>query len=175
MNSPCTSVRTATVDTPVGTAHAAVAVDADGRERLVVLAFEDHFPRVAAWARRRLAAVPWVEGETASVDAVRRYVAGDLHAIDALDVDAPGTDFQRRVWEALRQIPPGETRSYGQVAAAIGAPSAVRAVGTANGANPVWVVVPCHRVVRSDGSPGGYGGGVERKRWLLDHESGRTG
>jgi len=85
-------------------------------------------------------------------------------------VDPGGTPFQRAVWAALRRIPPGTTCSYTDLARAVGAPTAVRAVGTANGANPVAVVIPCHRVVRSDGSLGGYGGGLDRKRWLLEHE-----
>ena len=81
-----------------------------------------------------------------------------------------GTPFQRSVWRALRAIPCGETRSYGDIARAIGRPSAVRAVGLANGANPIGVVVPCHRVIGAGGALVGYGGGVDRKRWLLAHE-----
>jgi methylated-DNA-[protein]-cysteine S-methyltransferase len=81
-----------------------------------------------------------------------------------------GTDFQRTVWQALRRIPCGTTISYGELARRIGRPAAVRAVGLANGANPVGVVVPCHRVIGADGSLTGYGGGIERKRWLLAHE-----
>jgi methylated-DNA-[protein]-cysteine S-methyltransferase len=86
-------------------------------------------------------------------------------------VDTGGTAFQQRVWKELRKIPAGRTVSYGCIAAAIGAPSAVRAVGAANGANPVGIVLPCHRVVGSNGQLTGYGGGLERKRWLLAHES----
>lgn len=164
-----TTIRSTTVDTPAGPIRLAVAVDAGG-ERVVAAAFDDHFERVAGKVRRRFADVDWVEGETGAAAAVRRYLAGDLHAIDGVVVDATGTPFQERVWAALRTIPAGETRSYGQLAAAIGSPGAVRAVGTANGANPVWLLVPCHRVVRSDGAVGGYGGGPDRKQWLLDHE-----
>ena len=102
--------------------------------------------------------------------AIAAYFAGDLHAIDALPVQTAGTPFQRDVWRALRQIPCGATISYGQLAAHIGRPAAVRAVGLANGANPIGVVVPCHRVIGSNGSLTGYGGGIHRKRWLLDHE-----
>jgi len=91
-------------------------------------------------------------------------------AVPELPIDVAGTAFQESVWRELRKIPPGETRSYAQIAAAIGQPGAVRAVGSANGANPVAVIVPCHRVVRSDGSLGGYAGGVERKRRLLMSE-----
>ena len=98
------------------------------------------------------------------------FVDGDVDAIDAIDVDARGTSFQHKVWDALRRIPAGETASYVEIARAIGVPGASRAVGTANASNPIAVIVPCHRVVRADGSIGGYGGGVERKRWLLSHE-----
>ena len=101
---------------------------------------------------------------------LRDYFDGDLAALDWIEVDTGGTTFQRSVWMQLRCISPGETASYHDVAAAIGAPSAVRAVGAANGANPVGIVIPCHRVIRSDGALGGYGGGLDRKRWLLDHE-----
>lgn len=103
-------------------------------------------------------------------DALRRYFAGELSAIDQLPVQTWGTPFQRRVWRELRQIPCGTTVSYAQLAARIGQPNAVRAVGLANGANPVGIVVPCHRVIGSNGSLTGYGGGIERKRWLLNHE-----
>jgi methylated-DNA-[protein]-cysteine S-methyltransferase len=106
--------------------------------------------------------------------ALHAYFAGDLAAIDGLPVAMDGTDFQRMVWGALRQIPCGETISYGELARRIGRPAAVRAVGLANGANPVGVVVPCHRVIGSDGSLTGYGGGIERKRWLLAHERARA-
>ncbi len=164
-----TTVRTTTVSTPTGDVRLAVAVD-DAGERVVVAAFADHFERVATSVRARFADAEWAEGETAAAGALRRYLSGDLQAIDEVAVEASGTAFQERVWEALRAIPAGETRSYAQVAAAIGAPGAVRAVGTANGANPVWLLVPCHRVVRSDGTVGGYGGGRDRKQWLLDHE-----
>lgn len=104
------------------------------------------------------------------IDAIRSYFAGDLRAIDSLPVQTCGTPFQREVWHALRKIPCGTTISYGELAERIGRPTAVRAVGLANGSNPVGVVVPCHRVIGSDGSLTGYGGGIERKRWLLQHE-----
>jgi methylated-DNA-[protein]-cysteine S-methyltransferase len=103
-------------------------------------------------------------------DAIARYFAGELHAIDMLPVMTAGTPFQREVWSALREIPCGTTISYGQLAARLGRPAAVRAVGLAIGANPIGVVVPCHRVIGANGSLTGYGGGIERKRWLLDHE-----
>lgn len=105
-----------------------------------------------------------------SVTALARYFAGDLQALDTVDVELNGTTFQRRVWEALRRVRVGTTCSYAALARSIDAGSAVRAVGTANGANPVALVVPCHRVIGTNGSLTGYGGGLDRKRWLLQHE-----
>jgi methylated-DNA-[protein]-cysteine S-methyltransferase len=102
--------------------------------------------------------------------AIKRYFAGELAAIDILPVQTAGTPFQREVWRALRKIPCGATLSYAKLAGQIGRPAAVRAVGLANGSNPVGIVVPCHRVIGSNGSLTGYGGGIERKRWLLEHE-----
>jgi methylated-DNA-[protein]-cysteine S-methyltransferase len=102
--------------------------------------------------------------------ALARYFDGDLGALDALEVELNGTPFQRRVWDALRGIRAGTTCSYADLARQIHAESAVRAVGAANGANPVALVLPCHRVIGSDGSLTGYGGGIDRKRWLLLHE-----
>jgi methylated-DNA-[protein]-cysteine S-methyltransferase len=103
-------------------------------------------------------------------DSLAAYFAGNLHAIDSIPVATPGTPFQRRVWSELRSIPAGQTISYGTLARRIGSPAAVRAVGLANGANPIAIVVPCHRVIGADGSLTGYGGGLARKRWLLAHE-----
>lgn len=103
-------------------------------------------------------------------DRLAAYFAGDLHAIDSIPVRTAGSAFQRTVWRALREIPCGSTLSYSDLARRIGRPAAVRAVGTANGSNPIGVVVPCHRVIGANGSLTGYGGGIERKRWLLEHE-----
>lgn len=103
--------------------------------------------------------------------AISSYFAGEFAAIDTLPVQTAGTPFQREVWRALRKIPCGTTVSYAEIAERIGRPTAVRAVGLANGSNPIGVVVPCHRVIGSSGSLTGYGGGIERKRWLLEHES----
>jgi methylated-DNA-[protein]-cysteine S-methyltransferase len=101
---------------------------------------------------------------------LRRYFDGDLSCLTAIEWRTAGTPFQRTVWTALTTIAPGETLSYSALAVKIGCPTAVRAVGLANGANPISVVVPCHRVIGADGSLTGYGGGIERKRWLLRHE-----
>jgi methylated-DNA-[protein]-cysteine S-methyltransferase len=146
----------------------------DEQERLRVLDWDDHEPRM-----RRLLDLHYGPGGTSieaapGISSARRaleaYFAGELSAIDALRVHTAGTVFQREVWAALRTIPLGETTTYGRLAAAIGRPKAVRAVGLANGANPVAIVVPCHRVIGSNASLTGYGGGLERKRWLLEHE-----
>jgi len=99
-----------------------------------------------------------------------RYFEGELGCLGAIEWRTAGTPFQRTVWTALTTIAPGETLSYGALAAKLGCPKSVRAVGLANGANPISVVVPCHRVIGADGSLTGYGGGIERKRWLLNHE-----
>lgn len=109
-----------------------------------------------------------------AVAALRAYFDGDVHALDRVPVGLNGTPFQVRVWNALRRVGPGRTASYSDIARTIGAPAAVRAVGAANGANPVAIVVPCHRIVGANGSLTGYGGGLDRKRWLLAHERGDT-
>ena len=103
--------------------------------------------------------------------ALKAYFAGDMAALDRIPVVFDGTPFQNKVWKALRRIPVGQTTSYGALARKIGEPKAMRAVGLANGANPVAVIVPCHRVIGSDGSLTGFGGGLPRKKWLLAHEA----
>lgn len=102
---------------------------------------------------------------------LEQYFAGERSEFD-IPLDLRGSEFQRSVWDALLTIPYGETRSYGEIAKQIGRPDRARAVGSANGRNPVSIVVPCHRVIGADGSLVGYGGGLERKRWLLEHEAG---
>ena len=103
-------------------------------------------------------------------DRIRAYFRGDLAALDDIPVDGGGTAFQRKVWKALRKIPAGATKTYSELAETVGRPNAVRAVGMINGRNPISIVVPCHRVIGKDGSLTGYGGGLDRKRWLLQHE-----
>ncbi|MGW3495206.1 methylated-DNA--[protein]-cysteine S-methyltransferase [Streptomyces sp. NPDC001020] len=105
------------------------------------------------------------------IDQLEAYFTGELKEF-SLELRLDGTPFQRRVWEQLRLIPYGETRSYGELAEALGSPSASRAVGLANGKNPIGIIVPCHRVVGANGSLTGYGGGLDRKKRLLDFESG---
>lgn len=111
-----------------------------------------------------------VDRSSEAVSRLKSYFAGDLSAIEGLAVATNGTPFQQQVWLALREIPAGTVISYATLAARVGRPTAFRAVGLANGSNPVSIVVPCHRVVGADNSLTGYGGGIERKRWLLDHE-----
>jgi methylated-DNA-[protein]-cysteine S-methyltransferase len=139
--------------------------------KLAGLAFADHWSKEQELLERRFGKMELGEGFPSRLArALRAYLEGDVTAIDDLPVDVEGTPFQMRVWEALRTIPAGETISYRELARRAGAPDAVRAAGTANGKNPVSVVIPCHRVIRADGSIGGYGGGLPRKRWLLAHE-----
>jgi O-6-methylguanine DNA methyltransferase len=106
----------------------------------------------------------------AVVNAMAGYFAGDLNAIAKLRVATGGTPFQREVWAALRRIAAGRTTTYGELAVELGRPGASRAVGLANGSNPIAIVVPCHRVIGRDGTLTGYAGGLQRKRWLLEHE-----
>jgi methylated-DNA-[protein]-cysteine S-methyltransferase len=156
------------IDTPIG--EMLIIADHDGNLRAVD--WTDHEARMLRFLRLHYGANGFkVEaGKNPSADAIHRYFAGDLTALDTLPVETAGTPFQRAVWRALRDIPCGETVSYGKLARQIGAPKAVRAVGLANGSNPVGVVVPCHRVIGANGSLTGYGGGIDRKRWLLEHE-----
>ena len=146
------------VDSPLG-----ILTFATGPRGLCALGLGGRMPRLQSPVRE---AKP--KAEIAA--ALAAYFAGDLCAIDALEVEPEGTPFQRSVWAALRTIPAGTTWSYAELARAVGHPAATRAVGAANGRNPIALVVPCHRVIASDGTLGGYGGGLEMKRWLLRHE-----
>lgn len=105
--------------------------------------------------------------------ALAKYFSGQLDVLDTIEVEMNGTPFQQRVWQTLRTVHAGHTASYSEIARTIGAPAAVRAVGAANGANPIAVVVPCHRIIGSNGTLTGYGGGLRRKEWLLRHEGRR--
>lgn len=107
---------------------------------------------------------------TTTRQALDAYFGGDMRSLDDIPFRIGGTTFQRAVWTALRNIAPGTTLSYGTLAQRLGVPKAVRAVGLANGANPISIVIPCHRVIGSNGSLTGYGGGITRKQWLLTHE-----
>jgi methylated-DNA-[protein]-cysteine S-methyltransferase len=159
----------------VDTATGRMLLVTDDHGRLRALDWEDHEPRMHLLFRRSYGvdAVRLREAETASkaARALEAYFDGELDAIARLPTAAEGTAFQRSVWAALRRIPVGQTVSYGALAARIGRPRAARAVGLANGSNPIAIVVPCHRVIGANASLTGYGGGLARKRWLLAHES----
>ncbi len=158
------------IDTPIGV----MRVVQDGEERLRALDWEDHEARMHRLLRLHYGegAVELVpgDGSGAIAGALRAYMRGALGAIDEIPVATGGTEFQRLVWRELRRIPAGTTLTYRRLAERLGRPGAQRAVGCANGANPVGVVVPCHRVVGSNATLVGYGGGLPRKRWLLEHE-----
>ncbi len=158
------------IDTPLGELF--VMADVDGNLRLTMWADSRARLRPALelqYGKNGFSLKPGrVRGGLTA--ALLRYFAGELTAIDSLPVQTAGTPFQREVWHALREIPCGTTVSYAVLARRIGRPNAVRAVGLANASNPIGIVVPCHRVIGSDGSLTGYGGGIERKRWLLRHE-----
>jgi methylated-DNA-[protein]-cysteine S-methyltransferase len=163
--------RHAIIDSPIGPLTAVIR---DGALTGLYMDVTDHEPEAALLGDPAGTESDAVLAETAAQ--LKAYFAGQLTSFD-LPVALDGTSFQRTVWAGLRQIPYGETVSYGQLARRIGQPSASRAVGLANGKNPVAIVVPCHRVIGADGSLTGYGGGLDRKRFLLDLEqrvSGQT-
>jgi methylated-DNA-[protein]-cysteine S-methyltransferase len=152
-----------------------IVTDGDGNLR--ALDFSDHEPRMRRLLGEHYEDYVLHDGEApaAITAALDEYFAGNLDALADIPVATGGTAFQREVWQALRQIPAGTTLSYGQLAARVNRPNANRAVGAANGSNPVAIVVPCHRVIGANGTLTGYGGGLPRKRWLLDHERARWG
>ena len=154
------------IATPIGTAL--VVTDEAG----VLRAFNwtDYEPAMQAWIARRYPKAARREGAGPLRAAFDAYFAGEVKALDRVAWEGAGTAFQRQVWATLCSIPAGETLSYAGLADRIGRPTAVRAVGLANGSNPVALVVPCHRVIGANGSLTGYGGGLHRKRWLLEHE-----
>jgi methylated-DNA-[protein]-cysteine S-methyltransferase len=160
------TLQVATFPSPIGP----LGLAAEGGV-LVAVTF-DGLRRLRAWASRALGQCEWVDvDDPAGVSApLRRFFAGDLDALSSIPVRLHGTEFQRRTWETLRRIPSGKTWSYRRLAQELGDPRATRAVGAANGQNPVPVIIPCHRVIGSDGSLTGFGGGLDRKRWLLQHE-----
>jgi methylated-DNA-[protein]-cysteine S-methyltransferase len=161
------SIALQTVDSPVGP----LTIAANGPAVCLL-----HFGAANAAARAALA--KWYAGQSieshpdpgGAVSILRRYFSGDLASLDDVEVELHGTPFQTRVWRALRLVRAGTTSSYAELAGRVGARAAVRAVGAANGANPIAIVLPCHRIIGSNGSLTGYGGGLERKRWLLKHE-----
>jgi methylated-DNA-[protein]-cysteine S-methyltransferase len=155
-------------DCPAGAVTVAVH---DGR--VCALVFSDRWPGMERWLARRFGAeirLRQTKDPARVISRLRDYFAGHFAVLDDIDVDTGGTPFQQSVWRALRDIPAGKTMSYGELARIVGTPTASRAVGAANGANPVSIIIPCHRVIGSNGTLTGYGGGMPRKRWLLSHE-----
>ena len=161
------------VATPLGVMLVAI----DDQSKLRALDWDDHADRMTRLFARHYGPKGYTlvdgDGQGPVFDKLAAFFAGDADALDDIAVETGGTDFQRQVWAALREIPVGETWSYGELAEHIGHPAAVRAVGLANGSNPIGVVVPCHRVIGASGALTGYAGGLERKAWLLNHESSR--
>ncbi len=164
--------RYAKAPSPVGDLHLVL----DDADRLRALDFDGFEGRMHRLLGRHYGTVRLVEGPAPAplLAAIAAYFDGDLSALADVATETNGTPFQRATWAALRTIPPGQTLSYGALAARLGNPKASRAVGLANGANPVAIVVPCHRVIGAGGSLTGFGGGLERKRWLLAHEAAQT-
>ena len=160
-------IEVAELGTPVGALRVAAHAG-----RLCGLTFADGWRDLEARLQRRFGDVEFsgVEEAAGVSEHLQAYLDGEVPALAQIEVEPDGTEFQMRVWSALREVPAGETASYREIATAIGQPAAVRAVGSANGANQIAIVIPCHRVIRSDGTIGGYGGGLDRKRWLLAHE-----
>lgn len=159
---------------PVG----AITILTDGDGVLRALEFDDHYDRMERLLRLHYPQGWRIEpaaGESPARRALAAYFTGDLSAIDTLPTATGGTAFQRAVWAALRDVPAGRTVAYADIAAAIQRPSAMRAVGMANGSNPIAIVVPCHRIIGRSGQLTGYAGGLARKQWLLAHEGVATG
>jgi methylated-DNA-[protein]-cysteine S-methyltransferase len=145
----------------------------DEEDRLRALDWDDYEARMRRLLRLQCGSEVELRqgGAPKSVrESLNSYFAGEFSALDRIEVETGGTAFQRKLWTALRTIPSGQTSSYGALAAKIGAPKAVRAVGAANGANPISIVLPCHRVIGANQQLTGYGGGLNRKSWLLTHE-----
>jgi O-6-methylguanine DNA methyltransferase len=162
----------ATITTPVGD-MLALASD-DGLCALEFTGPRKRLTRLEARLQRHFPPHEIVDRETPVIARTRHwldaYFVGKSAEVGDLPLDMRGAAFEKRVWKALTRIPPGETTSYGAIAKALGSAGASRAVGAANGANPIAIIVPCHRVIGSSGSLTGYGGGLDRKTWLLNHE-----
>lgn len=158
------------IETPIGE----LAIVADENDRLRAVEWTDHDDRMIQSFRLHYGkdgyALKKARNPSGFSAALSAYFDGEVAAIDRLKVATGGTEFQKSVWKTLRSIPCGETITYATLAERVGRPKAIRAAGHANGDNPISVVVPCHRVIGTNGSLTGYGGGIERKRWLLAHE-----
>lgn len=172
IHNPPEALRLTHLQTPIG--GALLVTDEDGHVR--ALDFEDFTPRMMRLLEVHYGAVTLQAGAApaAARERIAAYFGGELEALAGLACATGGSAFQRRVWAALREIPAGKTMNYGELAVRIGKPGAARAVGLANGANPIAVIVPCHRVIGANGTLTGYAGGLERKQWLLAHEGARA-
>lgn len=155
------------LESPIGLIRSVV-----GAEGLCDLDFADRWEKKRQRLEQRFGSIELVRAADPGgvMSRLRAYFEGALDALESLPIDPGGTPFQRGVWSALRRIPAGTTTSYGALAAEVGTVGGARPVGTANGRNPIAIVVPCHRVIGADGSLTGYAGGLARKRWLLTHE-----
>jgi len=160
-------------DMPIG--DGVIVSDSDGAIRLFYWDDPTHRWKRALLGRYGEVTLKEKKGAFGHAKALGNYFDGNVAVLDTMPVAFAGSSFQLKVWNALRKIPGGTTTSYGALAKKIGKPDAVRAVGLANGQNPVALIVPCHRVIGSDGSLTGYGGGLPRKRWLLEHEARHAG
>ena len=162
-----TTLLTDTLESPIG--RLVLVFDAG---RLCALDYADSHRRMTRLLQRRYYRFRLGTASTPPgvIQQLRAYLGGKLNAIDSIQVDPGGTAFQQKVWETLRTIPPGTTRTYRDVAEQIGRPNAWRAVGRANALNPISIVLPCHRLIGANGALTGYAGGLERKHWLLRHE-----
>jgi len=158
------------VNTPIGVLTLVVEPDSGS---LCGLEFGSGPPQLRKWLAARFGDTTFrrVEDPKGIASRLRAYFDGDMSALDTVPVSTGGTPFQESVWRALRSVPAGATATYGEIAAVLGKPGAARAVGLANAQNPVALVVPCHRIIGADGTLTGYGGGLDRKRWLLAHET----
>lgn len=155
------------INSPIGTLLLVV----DGNT-LCSLDYEEYEQRMMTLLERRYGPVELTPKANPNgfSSCVRSYLAGDYSSLDTIPVNTGGTPFQQQVWNALRTIPVGTTKTYGELATQLGKPTAYRAVGGTNALNPIAIVLPCHRVVGANASLTGYAGGLERKRWLLEHE-----
>ena len=155
------------IDSAIGT----LLLVSDG-ERLCALDYTGYEERMLTLLRRRYRGFRLRDARDPQgfSGRIRAYLAGDLDCLNCISVSTGGTAFQQEAWSALRTIPPGTVLSYGEMAARLGKPASYRAVGMTNALNPIAIVIPCHRLVGADGALTGYAGGLERKRWLLQHE-----
>lgn len=160
-------IQTAEMESPIGRIGVAVA-----RGKLVMLRVHPEWRDIHDWLGRRFGPVAFdrTRDPAGLIETLQAYFRGRLDAIDPIAVETGGTPFQERVWEELRRIPIGTTRTYSELARIVGRPRAIRAVGAANATNHIAIVVPCHRVIGADGRLVGYGPGLPAKEWLLRHE-----